>query len=67
MEIDFSVLQPMMNEFVMHIIVVLLLPFIVMLVVAEILNILKVPKYIGGVGASLLFLFLVYQMFPIRF
>ena len=67
MEIDFSFIQPIMTGLVMDLVMILLIPFIVMLVVVEILNSLKVPRFIRGTGASLLFLFLAYQMFMMRF
>lgn len=67
MKIDFSIMQPFMNELAMHIVVVLMLPFVAIMIVVEILKLFKVPKFIGDTGASLLFLYLVYQMFLIRF
>ncbi|MYL45069.1 hypothetical protein GLV94_05390 [Virgibacillus halodenitrificans] len=63
MEIDFSPLEPSMNALIVGVIKVLGIPFIVVLVLSLVLQVLRVPKSIAMPVTILVFIFGVYQMF----
>ena len=66
MEIDYSILQPYMDDLLLHLIIILGIPVVAALIIKTILIAIKVPRLIAGYLAGLAFLYLAYQLFVYR-
>lgn len=66
MEIDFSVLQPYINDLLLHLLVVLGVPLVAALLIKIILITIRVPRVLAGYLAGLAFLYMAYQLFVFR-
>ncbi|GKW45308.1 hypothetical protein [Planococcus sp. NCCP-2050] len=63
MELDFSPMQPFMDELLMNLLLVVGMPLIAAVILRYILVKLKLPIYFAGVLSSLAFLYLAYKAF----
>lgn len=63
MELDFSPMQPFMDELLMNLLLIVGMPLIAAVILRYILVKLKLPIYFAGVLSSLAFLFLAYKIF----
>lgn len=63
MELDFSPMQPFVDELLMNLLLIVGMPLIAAVILRYILVKLKLPIYFAGVLSSLAFLFLAYKIF----
>ncbi|MFE1242968.1 hypothetical protein ACFW35_02460 [Fictibacillus sp. NPDC058756] len=60
--IDFSSLQPFMDELLSNVIRVFIFPAIIAVIAGMLTKKLRIPNYLSGLVASIVFIFLVYRM-----
>ncbi|WP_144390952.1 hypothetical protein [Indiicoccus explosivorum] len=63
MEVDFSPMEPIMNELLLNLLIVLGIPFLLAMIVGWGLRKLRIPGSIVAPAASLLLVYLVFYMF----
>ncbi|MBG9587396.1 hypothetical protein [Cytobacillus firmus] len=62
-KIDFSPIEPFMDDLFNNVLLVLGVPLVVALLAGFLLRLIRVPRLSTGTIACIVFLFLVYQMF----
>lgn len=63
MELDFSPLEPFVDELLVNLLIVIGMPLIAALIIKYLLVKVKVPDYFAGVLSSFAFLYVAYKVF----